>query len=341
MNDAPVAWADKDAFACQSSRRHLESTRSSLRCLLVTLICAGLTFEFALAEGSYPSLCLSNGQGEERSEPVASDSGDARFPPQALLIPFDETLAARSQRDWADHLGVDVEFRNAGGIDFRLIPAGKFRIRRPDWVVARSGGPLWENISVDLPFFLGTKEVTQSQWLAVMGTRPWRDHQDVIEGEEYPASCITWDNAVAFCEKVSRQDAVRYRLPSSAEWEFACRAGTLTKYSCGDRDIDLVDYAWISASLGKPLTKCPQPVGKKKCNHFGLYDMHGNVSEWCQELYDPDSLGKRTPLRITRGGDFTTDGVGCTSSISAGGNSTARSASFGFRVVRDAPRPAP
>ena len=171
-------------------------------------------------------------------------------------------------------------------------------------IAAEQLAPAWEN-SVGMSFrplsdfSIGITEVTQSHFEQVMGTNP--SH---FKGENNPVEGVNWDEAVAFCGKLSALPAERaagrvYRLPTSAEWEYACRAGTTTEYSFGDAESELGEYAWFSGNSGGKT----HAVGRKLANPWGLYDMHGNVWEWCQD--------KEGSSRVNRGGSWFRDAAYC------------------------------
>ena len=119
-----------------------------------------------------------------------------------------------------------------------------------------------------------------------MGTEPWKGEDYVREGDDYPAVYVSWDDAAAFCKKLSAMEGRTYRLPTEAEWEYACRGGTQTAFSFGDDEADLEKYAWFSANAYKTKEKYAHRIAQKRPNSFGLYDMHGNVWEWCRDGYD-------------------------------------------------------
>ena len=117
-----------------------------------------------------------------------------------------------------------------------------------------------------------------------MGTEPWWGK----EGPNYPATYVSWNDAVAYCKKLSEKEGKTYRLPTEAEWEYACRAGTKTAWSFGNDEKVLGDYAWYEENADDIGEEYAHQVGLKKPNAFGLYDTHGNVFEWCHDYYEED-----------------------------------------------------
>lgn len=141
------------------------------------------------------------------------------------------------------------------------------------------------SVLVSKSFFLATTEVTQKQWFAVMKTRPWAGRRLVNTGDDFPATYVSWTDAVKFCETLSRLENHRYRLPTEAEWEIACRAGTKSAYCFGDDERQLVDYAFFDLNSASANERYAHRVAQKRPNSFGLYDMHGNNWEWCSDWY--------------------------------------------------------
>jgi formylglycine-generating enzyme required for sulfatase activity len=186
-------------------------------------------------------------------------------------------------------------------------------------------------------------EVTQAQWNVVMDTTPWKGQRFVREGANYPAVCVSWDDTIAFCKKLSEKEGKTYRLPTEAEWEYACRAVTETAWSFGDDKKKIGDYACFGAKAWTSLKRYAQQVGLKKPNAFGLYDMHGNVWEWCHDYFSKDYY-RQSPekdptgpvsgsLRVLRGGAWS-DASRFSRSACRGRNDAAyRSVSIGFRLV--------
>ena len=222
-------------------------------------------------------------------------------PPQAVA-PFDSDQAKALQKAWADHLGTPVQITNSLGMKFNLIPPGEFVMGSPESEPDRQGNETQHLVKITKPFYLGVHEVTQAQYERVMGSNPSDE-----KGPTAPVEQVSWHDAVAFCSKLSKQEGVEYRLPTEAEWEYACRAGTTTAYSFGDDVSQLGEYAWYYDNL----EYTTHPVGELKPNAWDLYDMHGNVWEWCQDWYVPygnekvvsDSTGAASGhFRVLRGG---------------------------------------
>ncbi|MBT5122983.1 MAG: formylglycine-generating enzyme family protein, partial [Planctomycetaceae bacterium] len=168
----------------------------------------------------------------------------------------------------------------------KLIPAGTFLMGSPESEEGHEDDETQHKVTISKPFYMQTTEVTQGQWKAVMGTEPWKGEDDVKEGPDYAASYVSWDDAIDYCKKLSEKEGKTYRLPTEAEWEYACRAGTETAWSFGNDEKELGDYAWNlknAYDIGKGYA---HQVGQKRPNAFGLYDMHGNVYEWCHDYYE-------------------------------------------------------
>jgi formylglycine-generating enzyme required for sulfatase activity len=168
------------------------------------------------------------------------------------------------------------EFTNSIGMSFKLIPAGEF-VRSP----ASKEDPNPLKVKLTKPFYMAIYEVEQWQGLKVVGFNP--SHK---KGLQNPVEMVSWNEAVAFCKLISEIPEEKaagrvYRLPTEMEWEYACRGGADTTYSFGN-NLDVVgDYAWYAENSGRKT----HPVGQKLPNAYGLYDMHGNVSEWCNDWY--------------------------------------------------------
>ena len=235
-----------------------------------------------------------------------------------------------------------VEITNTIGMEFRLIPSGEFMMGSPKDEPDRGDDESQHRVEISEAFYLGKYEVTQGQWKEVMGTSPWKDEVlKVNEGDDYPATNVSWDDAVEFCKKLSRREGVEYRLPSEAEWEYACRAGSETDYSFGVDAADLGKHAWFNDGIGE---RYAHEGGQKLGNNFGLYDMHGNVCEWCGDWYRDDyyeSSPPRDPMgpdegsdRVNRGGTWLNGAQNCRSAFRYGNSPDYRYFNLGFRVLR-------
>ena len=191
------------------------------------------------------------------------------------------------------------QLTNSIGQDLVLIPAGSFQMGSPEGESGRSSdeGPQ-HRVEITKAFYMGRTEVTQGQWLAVMGTKPWKGQSYVQDGDQNAASYISWDDATEFCRRLSQREGKTYRLPTEAEWEYACRAGTTTRFHFGDDESRLGEYAWFDGNADSIGEDYAHRVGQKKPNAFGLYDMHGNVWEWCGDWFGPYAS---SPLRDPRG----------------------------------------
>ena len=270
--------------------------------------------------------------------------------PAAGVAPFSEDRARELQNSWSRYDGVPVEFVDAVGIKMRLIPPGEFLMGAADDEPARHDGEGPQHkVRLTTPFFIGISEITQKQWFDVMGSRPWQFQPSVTEGDNYPASYVDWLGATEFCRQISERSGHRYRLPTEAEWEYACRAGTTTTWYFGNDVAGLDAHGWLDTNTlnnGKPSA---QEVAPKKPNPFGLFDMHGNLFEWCQDCYVEDAYSHRAgsvvdpvvlshndlqETRITRGGGWDWNGYDMRSALRGSAVPSFRSNRDGFRVIR-------
>ena len=281
--------------------------------------------------------------------------------PGIAVAPFDEAQAEAHQKAWADYLGVPAESTNSIGMKLVVIPPGEFMMGSPDSDLERQGDETHHRVSLARSFRIGAYEVTQTQYEKVMGENP--SH---FKGPDNPVDTVSWDDAMEFCHRLSgmpKEKAVKnkYRLPTEAEWEFACRATTMTAYSFGDDELKLTDFAWFDDNSGdrrvdrQVIEKMDREtydkwlaannfrthaVGTKDANGFGLYDMHGNVWEWCLDIhavlpagFEKDPSGPSTGSnRSTRGGSADSPPEFCRSSSRLGNAPSDLGASLGFRV---------
>jgi len=259
--------------------------------------------------------------------------------------------AAPDQEATAKALAVPVKLSvpldDKLSMEFVLIPAGKFMMGSPetDKLSYLDEYPQHE-VTLTKAFYIGVYEVTQEQYDAIMG----RDDSPT-KGPTHPVEKVPWLDCLEFCRKLSQQTGCAVRLPTEAEWEYACRAGTTTRWSFGDDESKLDDYAWTRENSGHH----SHPVGQKKPNPWGLYDMHGNVNEWCQDrraivdhyksgpVTDPQPVAgdtQRGGMRLMRGGSWMYPGQMSRSTargFEAGGSRAPSDwySSYGFRVVME------
>lgn len=205
------------------------------------------------------------------------------------------------------------------GIVFRWCPSGTFTMGSPQSEPGRYSNEGQVLVTLTTGFWLGETELTQGQWYKVMGTRPWSGQKHVREGDDFPATYVSDHDAFLFCRTLREQqsrlnsvpDGWTITLPTEAQWEYACRAGTTTQYSCGADEADLEKHAWLNANSWSIGEKFAHPVGSKPANPWGLKDMHGNVYEWCSDWYAPELTGGSDPqgsssgdVRVHRGGGW-------------------------------------
>lgn len=200
-------------------------------------------------------------------------------------------------------------------------------------------------VKIAKPFYMAATEVTQAQWEAVMGFNPSRVHK----GPKLPVTHVNYPSCREFCRRLNLieraagmlSDNTEYRLPTEAEWEYACRAGSTGQYCFGDDSSKLDEYAWHKGNSAGELHK----VACKKPNAWGLFDMHGNVGEWCGDVYRryagrPEAEARGEPsaaFRVVRGGGYDDPAPICRSSDRCSFPSKRRHYSLGLRVVRTVP----
>jgi formylglycine-generating enzyme required for sulfatase activity len=281
---------------------------------------------------------------------------------------------------------------NSIGMKLALIPAGEFRMGSPTWEQYHFDSERWHSVRITRPFYIGAYEVTLGEFLQFYDDGNNKDewtsqpketsiwggitllddkYRNYFEGQvsplawghpdqtpQHPVVNVNWDDAVAFCDWLSRKEGKRYRLPTEAEWEYACRAGTKTPRYNGKDSERLVEVANVADASMREIYYLPQglpgsdgypftaPVGQFEPNRFGLYDMYGNVCEWCSDWLD-DAYYAKSPVddpqgpgsgkfRVNRGGDWRNDpGIFCRSASRSGLNPMWRNCSHGFRIVRE------
>jgi formylglycine-generating enzyme required for sulfatase activity len=263
---------------------------------------------------------------------------------------FDADEAQRRQAEAARQLGLPVEktvdLGDGVKLELVLVPAGRFRmgVQAGEDDDQKTG---YQWVRITKSFQMGKYEVTQEQWEKVMGTNPSN-----FKGAKNPVENVSWDDCQEFLKKLNALPhpnplppgegaRVRdlFRLPTEAEWEWACRAGTRTRFGFGDEESGLAEYGWYGGNSGKTT----HPVGAKKPNVWGLHDMHGNVCEWCADADEEYVYGwwpKADPTgpgfddyRVLRGGAWDHVAGHCRSACRGSNEPGIRSVSYGFRLV--------
>ena len=232
---------------------------------------------------------------------------------------------------------ITVDLGGGLKLEVVLIPAGEFLMGSPDPDKdAQTQEKPQHRVRITKPFYLGKYPVTQEQWEAVMGGNP--SH---FKGPMSPVEMVSWDDCQKFLNKLSAKSGNhrrKFRLPTEAQWEYACRAGSATCYYFGDGESALGEYAWHNANSDSRT----HPVGEKKPNAWGLYDMHGNVWQWCEDWFD-DNFYKGTPVddpagpsagsdRVSRGGSWSYTAKFCRSASRNGNGLDNCNNNLGFRV---------
>ena len=271
--------------------------------------------------------------------------------PSPTKTPTPQSTAAPSlPKEWTDPVT---------GMEFVLIPAGEFMMGTncPEddpfteanefENCARKDEHPAHRVVIKEPFYMGKYEVTQEEWVKVMGKNPssFKSEKVGMDSRRHPVENISWNDAQEFLKKLNAtvethgRASLQFRLPSEAEWEYAARAGTSTAYSFGDDPAQLGAYAWYNDNFNN----MTHPVGEKLPNPFGLYDMHGNVWEWCQDWYDeryyvnsPQENPQGPPsgkYRLLRGGSWNNEPLNVRSANRGRSEPVNQGDLVGFRLV--------
>ena len=248
---------------------------------------------------------------------------------------------------------------NTIGMELIEIPIGKFTMGSPAGEKDHKANEEQVTVTLTKSFWLGKTEVTQGQWQQVMGTELWKGKPFVQADKDCPATYVSFFDAMEFCETLTDLErkagklkaSEEYRLPTEAEWEYACRAETTTAFSFGDES-KLNSHAWwggldLDASKGEIKAgpgnagREQYKVGLKKPNPWGLHDMHGNVAEWCSDWFEEKLSGGTDPVgtkgvlsRVFRGGNWGHSLGDCRSAARDGHAPSCRISTLGFRVAR-------
>ena len=236
------------------------------------------------------------------------------------------------------------EITNSIGMKLLLIPKGTFMMGSPESEQGRNEDETQHEVTISKDYYLGVYEVTQAQYEKVIGKNPSYFQGAIVgnENADLPVDNVSWDDVVEFCKKLSelpeeKKAGRMYRLPTEAEWEYACRAGSKTAYSFDDEEGLLPEYGWFSRNSSRRT----HTVGLLEPNAWGLHDMHGNVWEWCSDWYEEYPKGavsdptgpKEGSNRVFRGGSWGNGAAGCRSAYRRRYNPSYRSSDYGFRVA--------
>ncbi|WP_340818073.1 formylglycine-generating enzyme family protein [Methanolobus sp. WCC4] len=231
----------------------------------------------------------------------------------------------------------DSTYTNSIGMEFVKVPEGEFYMGASDdeRYSDKDERPV-HYVSIGYDYYMGAYEVTQEQWEAVMGDDPSK-----FQGDDLPVEKVSWVDANEFVEKLNGMEGTEsYRLPTEAEWEYACRAGTDTAFSFGDDSALMVDYGWFDDNSEDKT----RPVGMKEANPWGLYDMHGNVAEWVEDEYHSSYNGAPedgsawlggVDRRVIRGGSWENAEDNCRSAVRDSIGEGSRADYVGFRIVKE------
>jgi len=327
-----------------------------------------------LGQVSAPGRSLPPFAGQEKRagsvQPPSATSTTERPPPPPAPSPPAPTKGTDSTAARRDSQSRSIEpaknITNRIGMRFVLIPAGSFQMGSPEGEGEADEHPRHE-VRISRPFYLSIHEVTQGQYLAVTGKNPsWfsargggKEAVKTPSTDEHPVETVSWFDAMRFSNMLSEREGLApfytvaepsvqvhdwagpgYRLPTEAEWEYACRASSQMRYSFSDVATELSRYAWFSDFSGQ----VTHPVGQKLANTWGLYDMHGNVWEWCWDWYSADyykhstSVDARGPeqanFRVRRGGSFGDSPADLRSAVRTRLGPMIRSRFVGFRLAR-------
>ncbi|OEU82495.1 MAG: hypothetical protein BA865_14325 [Desulfobacterales bacterium S5133MH4] len=265
------------------------------------------------------------------------------------ITPTGEELKIERQEDGAkqpaqlEGVRAETMTKNSHGMKFVLIRAGSFMMGSQPNEAGRGDDERQHMVILTKEFYMGVTEVTQGQWRKVMGNNPSHFREC---GDNCPVEFVSWYDCQEFVRRLNRMEGGnKYRLPTEAEWEYACRAGSTTAFAnggitetgCG-YDPNLDAMGWYCGNSDKK----PHPAAQKKPNAFGLYDMHGNMWEWCEDwygTYPPDLVTDPTGPssgsgRVIRGGGWHEDAVDCRSAIRVSLSEGSRAGTLGFRLVR-------
>jgi formylglycine-generating enzyme len=243
---------------------------------------------------------------------------------------------------------INVDLPGDATMTMLWVEPGTFAMGSPpaDAAIYQDEGPQHQ-VRISRGGYLGQFEITQGQWFSVMGTRPWEGQNFVEIGPDFAAVHLSWDDIQAFVAAINADaGTAAYRLPTEAEWEYVCRAGTDSKWSFGDDESQIGEYAWYRDNTW-PREVFSHRIGLKKPNPWGFFDMHGNVWEWVADWYGPYAPETQTDptgaedgvFKVTRGGIYLSTPTGMRSAARDAGFSDFRDGGVGARIWLESPPP--
>jgi len=298
-----------------------------------------LTFAFVLVNAGFAAgaegrnaFLFGNAAHENHTKPVNTANG--------------ETQSGSSETSFGGVKEITIDLGGGVKLEMEKIPAGTFKMGSPSGETDRrpNEGPL-HAVTISKDFYMGKYEVTQGQWTKVMGSNP----SEFKNGDNCPVETVSWDDICksgGFLEKINILTGKTFRLPTEAEWEYACRAGTETRFYFGEDPApefkSISGYVWYNGNS----RGTPHPAGQKLPNAFGLYDMHGNVFEWCSDFYgNYDARAVSDPSgpaigsgRVARGSSWGNYAYNCRSAYRYGYYQSYSYCLLGFRIVLPAGR---
>ena len=222
----------------------------------------------------------------------------------------DADSAVKYRAEYGLKNDLPLEYKNETGMRFSLVPAGTYLVGSPIAEAKRQKKEKQHLVTITKAYYIGVTEITQGEWLQVLEENPSK-----FLGNDFPVDQVSFEDAVEFAHSYSLNGNLKYRLPTEAEWEIACRAGTTTPFG-GNGNIE--EMAWYHLNAESKT----HAVATKQPNHFGLYDMHGNVWEWTSDtsgeypegnLTDPKAKNAVSGNHVKRGGSYLTSASVCRS----------------------------
>ena len=273
--------------------------------------------------------------GEKAILPPGLAEAVPAFMPSADGMNAGASDCMKRQLDYATANGLPVEVTNSIGMHFRLIPPGRVLIGSPPEEKGHDAVESRHSMDIQKPFYAGMTEVTQAQWRMVMGNTACPAH---FIGDTLPVEEVTWNQCKEFVQRLNEMELLppeTYRLPTEFQWEYACRSDSESAFCFGNSPRTLRQWAVFDENSAGHTS----PVAQKRPNAFGLHDMHGNVWEWCENLY-ANYPGDTTPasaahsFRVIRGGNWYLPADECRSAVRSRLPASSHGNMLGFRIIR-------